>query len=51
MVYDGKFSDSISVAIEPMASEVNSFQTGNMLKILKPGEEWEFGYSVSISSL
>ncbi|OWP54207.1 MAG: hypothetical protein B2I18_02640 [Cuniculiplasma sp. C_DKE] len=51
MVYDGVFSDSRSVAIEPMASEVNSFQTGNGLKVLKPDEVWDFGYSVTISSL
>ncbi|MCL5888440.1 MAG: aldose 1-epimerase [Candidatus Thermoplasmatota archaeon] len=48
MVYDGKFSESRSVAVEPMASAVNSFQNGLGLKSLKPSEEMEFGFSVSI---
>ncbi len=51
MVYDGKYSDGRSVAVEPMKSEVNAFRTGTGLKELLPNEVWPFGYSFTVNSL
>jgi Galactose mutarotase and related enzymes len=49
MVYDGAYSENRSVAVEPMASGINAFNTGDDLKVLKPGESWNFGYNVEIA--
>lgn len=43
-IYNGEYCEGRSVAVEPMAGEVNSFNNGLGLKILKPDEEWSFGY-------
>ncbi len=51
MVYDGKFSQDISVAVEPMSSAINAFNSGDHLKILEPGESWRFGYDFKISMM
>lgn len=48
MVYDGEFSQNCSVAVEPMSSGINAFNTMDKLKILNPGESWDFGYNVEI---
>lgn len=48
MVYDGEFSQNCSVAVEPMSSGINAFNTMNDIKILKPKEAWDFGYNVEI---
>ncbi|MGP6239157.1 aldose 1-epimerase [Cuniculiplasma sp. SKW4] len=51
MIYDGEFAESTSVAIEPMSSPVNSFQTGDDLKILNTNEIWPFGFSFSVEEI
>jgi aldose 1-epimerase len=51
MVYDGQYAEQKSVAVEPMSSSINSFNTGVDLKILNPGEVWPFGFSFNIQSI
>lgn len=51
MIYDGEYAENRSVAIEPMSSPVNSFQTGDDLKILNPNEVWPFGFSFAVDEI
>ncbi|MGP6293879.1 aldose epimerase family protein [Caldiplasma sukawensis] len=45
-IYNGEYCENRSVAVEPMAGEVNSFNNRMGLKILKPDETWSFGYTL-----
>ena len=48
MIYDGEYAGGESVAVEPMSSTVNAFQSGEDLKTLNPDEIWLFGFSFTV---
>ncbi len=51
MLYNGQFAENRSVAIEPMSSPVNSFRTGDDIKVLNSGEILPFGFSFSVDEI
>lgn len=49
MLYNGKYAGKNYVAVEPMSSGINSFNTGEDLVILGKDQSYNFGFSINIS--
>lgn len=48
VIYNGKYSEGISVAIEPMTGAPDSFNNGIGLVELGPGDEFSCGFSIEL---
>ncbi|KAA8923153.1 aldose 1-epimerase [Thermoplasma sp.] len=48
VIYNGKYSAGISVAVEPMMSAVDAFNNGIGLRLVNPGDTLAFGYSIGL---
>lgn len=48
VVYDGKYAEGRSVAIEPYSGLPDAYNSGIGLRVLKPGQRFGCGYDVSL---
>jgi galactose mutarotase-like enzyme len=51
MLYNGEYAENSYVAVEPMSSAIDSFNSGEALVVLKKGEVFETGFSVNASKI
>ncbi len=51
MLYNGEYAENSYVAVEPMSSAIDSFNSGEGLVVLKKGEVFETGFSVNASKI
>ena len=51
MLYNGRYAGNNYVAVEPMSSAINAFNTGEDLVVLKKNQSFNFGFSVGISEI